>query len=203
MRSLLIIFCLALPAVLNAQPEEKTVTIPDSVKKRCDDLIISEVGKDIYELCVLYKKSLVNKRTFGNGEVRSDYTITYSFRFPQVHEASFNFGFVYTEWAGKERLVSSAFLRNNQTDLPPCLKKSGLKILNYQLVKTVALNQNPEMKKHCDEVKGILVLTQDSLSWHFSVSIPQPNPGGDAEIFINHHVCVDPYTGVVTAKYSD
>jgi hypothetical protein len=198
-RFFIVLIFLSVSAVLIAQPDEKEVTIPDSIKKRCDNLIIADIGKDLFEQCVTYQKCLLKQRTFENGQARSDYTISYMFQFPKVKEASFSFGFVYTNWNGKERLVSSAFLRNNKTDFPAGFKNSGSKIVNYEIVKMVAMNQFPEMKKNPDKVLGSLVLMQDSLRWHFYASLPQ-YPVGDGESYTNFKVYIDPYSGAVIAK---
>ncbi len=185
-----------------SQKNTTEIAVPDSIKKICDKLFVSEIGKAQFLTCVKFKKSSGAKITFGNNEKRLDFKLDYVFSYPTVKEAAVPLTFIYSVFNGKGKVQSGSFLRFGKTDLPPNTKTDGLKIINYKAALAIALETDSIMKKHINKVEGKFVLYYDSFCWHFGYSYPDPNPKSENEDRnIEHHVTIDPFSGKVKAAY--
>jgi hypothetical protein len=168
---------------------------PDSIKVICDKLFIAEMGKKLFHSCIKYEKSYGFKKIFPDKQQRIDYFIDYVFSFPVAKEVTVKVSFIYAVYSGKGHLQSAAFLRENKTDLPSNFKKNGIKIMNYKMAFENAIKEDTVLRYHKDKVQSRLILTQDAFYWCFSYGYPQSTPIGDAEMFDEHRVFIDPYTG--------
>src|SRR4051812_47584355 len=63
------------------------VTVPDSVKKKCDAVIVSEIGNTASTDHVKYIKGDAQSGAYANGDKWKSYTVFYSFGFPNVKES--------------------------------------------------------------------------------------------------------------------
>ena len=118
---------------------------PDSIKKKCDEVIISEIGKTAFTNHVKYIKCDAFK---SNNE--NKYTIFYSFTFPNVKESHVVFSLDYK--SGKGVIKDGAF--KNFTRLPASVKAKGIKVISYSDAKKTALASDPIFNKDPKDLFG-------------------------------------------------
>ena len=115
--------------------------LPDCVKERCDSILISELGDEIFQSCIEFTAYKINKPL--NEQIENPclaqsnhrYTVDYKFSFPSEEKAFFTLGFVCDGYSGSMRIQSKYFYRHNQSDLPFGFKDMGLNIVAYHLKK--------------------------------------------------------------------
>ena len=178
------------------------IAVPDSLKKMCDKLFISEIGKTQFFTCIKFKKSSGTKSIFADNKERKDFKLDYTFCYPSVVEACVDLTFIYSVYSGKGQLQSGSFLRINKSDLPAGTNTNGIKVINYKTAETIALNTDSILKKNMNKVEGKFVLYYDAFYWHFSFSYPDPNPKSESdEKYIQHIVVINPFSGKVKSAY--
>src|ERR1041384_1582246 len=125
---------------------------PDSVRKKCDDVIISEIGKTAFTNNVKFIKADIIKE--GNN---NKYTVFYSFTFPNIRESHVVFSLDYKP--GKGVVKDAAF--KNYTRLPGSIKTKGAKIANYSIAKNAALVSDSVLMNNSQNVYGELSTEYD------------------------------------------
>ncbi|HWY10755.1 MAG TPA: hypothetical protein VN026_05480 [Bacteroidia bacterium] len=126
--------------------------VPDSIKKKCDAVIISEIGNTAFTNNVKYIKSDVF-RTSGN----TKYTIFYSFSFPNVKESHVVFSLDYK--SGKGVIRDAAF--KNYTRLPNSVKLNGTKIISYGDAKKTTIESDSLFRTNQQSLYGELSTEYD------------------------------------------
>jgi len=190
------------PLLMFPQLRTETISVPGGVKKKCDEVLLKDLGKTMFKTCITFQSASGLKKTFNDG-IREEYKVKYLFSFPSVKSASLVLGFEYVDVLGSTRLQSSAFLRSNQSDLPPDIQSKGMDIITYEKAREVALNSDTGMTKHADRVKGEFHLNGEGLFWHFSYSYLDPEYKGNKERQIVLNVFVDPYSGKIKRKFTN
>ncbi len=186
----------------NVISQSNTISIipPDSIKKICNKLLISELGEKMFHVCVKFEKQSGIKRIYTGNAERLEYKLEYKFSFPSVKEATVAVSFLYSVYLGKGHLQSELFLRKDKTDLPANTKNKGLKIIGFNKALEIALSTDTMLLNNKTKVHGAFLLRQDSFYWYFSYGYPSSYPNGDAEKFIEHNVYIEPYNGKVKSS---
>jgi len=191
-RRLLVILLISFTTISSAQ-------LPDCVREKCDSILLSELGADIYSDCVEYIGYKCTKKldtiTDNPCETysRHSYLVRYKFSFPNQDNASFKLRFVCSGYFKKMHVQSEYFLRTNQSDLPAGFKDKGLRIVNYKKIAKKAYKKDSTLQG-----RGVLALSQDKIYWVFSSSEPYVHPNGIGdEAMIVHTAWLDPYSGNV------
>ncbi len=146
--------------------------VPDSIKKKCDAVVISEIGNTAFTNNVKYIKSDVF-RTSGN----TKYTIFYSFTFPNVKESHVVFSLDYK--SGKGVIRDAAF--KNYTRLPSSVKLNGTKIINYADAKKTTMASDTVFKNNQQNLFGEISTEFDEKKkdyyfvWYFYYIAPCKN----------------------------
>jgi hypothetical protein len=142
---------------------------PDSVKKKCDEVVISEIGKNAFNNDVKFIKADLLK---GGGNDK--YTIFYSFTFPNVKESHVVFSLDYKP--GKGVVKDAAF--KNYTRLPKSIKTKGVKIIDYNRAKNAAMAADSMIMHNSTNVYGELSTEYDEKKkdyyfvWYFYSIVP-------------------------------
>ena len=181
--------------------------LPDCVKERCDSILISELGDEIFQSCIEFTAYKINKPL--NEQIENPclaqsnhrYTVDYKFSFPSEEKAFFTLGFVCDGYSGSMRIQSKYFYRHNQSDLPFGFKDMGLNIVAYH---KIAGKASKEMSKYNDDKEpkrwdeAVLAINQNKIYWVFSHREPYRDPSGFGdEAMIVKTVWVDPYSGKI------
>ena len=169
---------------------------PDSVRKKCEEVIVSEIGKDAFNKHVKFIKSdgrLNDKTLIG-------FTLFYSFNFPNVKESHVTFTLDYK--FGKGVVKDIAF--KNHTRMPATIKKNGAKVIGFEEAKKVAIASDTTLKKFSDKLYGEISTDYDSAKkdyyfvWYFYYLEACKNC--EAEMYTTHSVYVNASTGKVLAS---
>ena len=164
MRVKLIIFSLFLSLSNYAQTIYGAVA-PDSIKKKCEQVIVSEIGQNAFNTNV----KLIKSDAHTNNNVLNAYTLFYSFNFPNVKESHVVFTIEYK--LGKGVIKDVAF--KNHTRLPISIKKTGAKVLSYEDAKKAAITSDTILKKFSSSLYGEISTEYDTekkdyyFIWHF------------------------------------
>ncbi len=138
---------------------------PDSIKKKCDQIIINEIGQEAFTNNVRLIKSDAHTKE----NVLHAFTIFYSFNFPNVKESHVVFTIEYK--LGKGVIKDAAF--KNYTRLPASIKKDGGKVVSFQEAKKTAMKADTTLKKNSDKLYGEISTDYDTAKkdyyfiWHF------------------------------------
>lgn len=194
MRSLffIIVLCFAVSGDNIAQTIYGAMA-PDSIRKKCEAVIISEVGKTAYDNNVKFIKSDGHTKE----QVLNGFTLFYSFNFPNVKESHVIFTLEYK--FGKGVVKDIAF--KNYTRLPASIKKSGAKVISYNEAKNIALKADTTLKKFSDKLYGEISTEYDDTKkeyyfvWYFYYLEACKNC--EAEMYTTHSVYVNASTGKV------
>ena len=186
--------------------------LPECVKEKCDSILNSELGENIYKSCVTYIGYECTQKLDTildnpcKAETRHSYFFRYKFCFPNHEKAFINLGFYCAGYYGKMHVQSEYFYRKEQSDLPTDFKAKGLEIVDYL---KIAKQASKEMAKITGDKEfklwegGVLALNQDKFYWVFSIREPYRDPSGFGdEAYIVHLVTVDPYTGKIISSSS-
>ena len=185
-----------------AQADIRKISPPDSIRKMCDRLILSEVGEEIFRACVRFDTCVLKTKVFENQEIRKDYLMNYLFEYPKEKKASVRFSMNYTVSAKKNHLHSEAFYRTDKTDLPANVKINGVNILSYGEILNLSLTSDSILRKNEKNVSGIFILAQRSFLWHLSFrTLKTSDQIDDAEMSSTYNVIVNPYSGKIEASY--
>lgn len=166
---------------------------PDSIKKKCEQIIISEIGQNAYTKNVKFIKS--DAHTKDN--VLNAFTLFYSFNFPNVKESHVVFTIEYK--LGKGILKDVAF--KNHTRLPGSIKKTGAKVLSYEEAKKVAVTSDTILKKYSSSLYGEISTDYDTSKkdyyfvWHFYHL--EPCKKCEAEMYSTQSAYINASTGKV------
>lgn len=145
---------------------------PDSIKKKCDAVIISEIGNTAfannvkYIKCDAFKDKGVNK-----------YTVFYSFTFPNVKESHVVFSLDYK--SGNGVIKDGAF--KNYTRLPASVKLNGAKVIPYADAKKTTMSSDTLFKNNQQNLFGEISTEYDEKKkdyffvWYFYYIAPCKN----------------------------
>ena len=136
---------------------------PDSIQKKCQQIITEEIGANAFSNNVRFIKS--DAHTKDN--VLNAFTLFYSFNFTNVKESHVVFTIEYK--LGKGVIKDVAF--KNHTRLPGSIKKSGAKVISYEEAKKVAIKNDTILKKRSGNFSFPLL---------FSLNL-SPNPNLERE----------------------
>jgi hypothetical protein len=199
MRLFLPIFVMLFPLVVKAQADMPP--FPDSLKARCEQILIHELGREVTDSCVSFKSYThrqvpvtVNNQPSGTRHI---YEATWEFTFPGVVGAKLELGFNVFVYNQQVVIQSARFLRPNQSDLPPGFAQKGLQIIGRNMALGIARHTDEFLNRHANMVMESLVTEQNRIVWIFEYGYTTGNPQGDAELYISHAVWIDPYTGDV------
>lgn len=166
---------LLIPALLALKANAQTVygtVAPDSIRTKCDNVIITEIGKTAFEKNVKLIKCDAHK---GNGNDK--YTLFYSFSFPNIRESHVVFSLDYK--MGKGVVKDAAF--RNFTRLPNSIKTKGAKVVDYSRAKNAALAADSVLMHNSSNVYGELSTEYDEKKkdyffvWYFYSIVPCKN----------------------------
>jgi len=166
---------------------------PDSVRKKCEAVIINEIGQNAYNNNVKFIKSDGHTKE----KVLNGFTLFYSFNFPNVKESHVIFTLEYK--FGKGVVKDIAF--KNYTRLPASIKKNGAKVVSYEEAKKAALNADTTLKKFSDKLYGEISTEYDDTKkeyyfvWYFYYLEACKNC--EAEMYTTHSVYVNATNGKV------
>ncbi|MBP7809158.1 MAG: hypothetical protein KA163_07695 [Bacteroidia bacterium] len=138
---------------------------PDSIKKKCEQIIVSEIGQSAFNTNVKFIKSDMHTKS----NVMNAFTLFYSFNFPNVKESHVVFTIEYK--LGKGVIKDVAF--KNHTRLPGSIKKTGAKVVTFEDAKKAAVASDTILKKHIDKLYGEISTEYDTekkdyyFVWHF------------------------------------
>lgn len=169
---------------------------PDSIKKKCEAVIISEIGNTVFKNNVKFIKSDAHTKE----KVLNSYSLFYSFTFPNVNESHVVFTMEYQLNGNKSGVVKDIAYKN-YTRLPSGLKKNGAKIITYSDAKKTALAADTSLKKFENKLYGELSTEYDALKkdyyfvWYFYYLEPCKNC--EAEMYTTHNVFIDASSGKV------
>lgn len=122
---------------------------PDSIRKQCEKVIISEIGANAFTNHVKFIKSDAHTKE----KVLNGYTLFYSFGFPNVKESHVVFTIDYKLSPSKNGVVQDAALKN-YTRLPIALKKKDISVISYNDAKKSAVAADTVLKKYQDKLYG-------------------------------------------------
>jgi hypothetical protein len=166
---------LLIPALLSVRAYSQTfygTVAPDSIRTKCDQVIVSEIGKTAFEKNVKLIKCDAFK---GNGNDK--YTLFYSFKFPNVSESHVIFTLDYKP--GKGVVKDAAF--KNYTRLPASIKTKGAKIVEFSRAKNAALASDSVLMHNSSNVYGELSTEYSEKKkdyffvWYFYSIVPCKN----------------------------
>jgi hypothetical protein len=189
---------LLIPALLSLKAYSQTIygtVAPDSIRAKCDDVVISEIGKAAFDKNVKLIKCDAYK---ANGNDK--YTLFYSFGFPNVKESHVVFTLDYKP--GKGIIKDAAF--KNHTRLPNSIKTKGAKIMDYTWAKNAALASDSVLMHNSSSVYGELSTEYDEKKkdyffvWYFYSIVPCKNCKDKP--FSMSSAYVDAATGKAIAK---
>lgn len=192
MRAKLIILAFLAIGLRNYSQTIYEAPLPNDVKQKCEEVIISEIGKNTFATHVKYIKTDVLK-----GAADTKYTVFYSFNFPNVKESHVVFSLDYQ--AGKGIVKDAAF--KNHTRLPGSIKKDGAKVLSFEAAKKLAIASDTILKKHSDKVYGEISSDYDTekkdyyFVWHFYHL--EPCKKCEAEMYTTQSAYINASTGKV------
>ncbi len=164
---------------------------PDSVRKKCEAVILSEIGQNAFNKHVKFIKSDGHL----NGSVLNGFTLFYSFNFPNVKESHVIFTIDYK--FGKGVVKDIAF--KNHTRMPANIKKNGAKVIGFEEAKKVAITSDTTLKKYSDKLYGEISTDYDNTKkdyyfvWYFYYLEPCKNC--EADSYNAHNVYIDAVTG--------
>jgi hypothetical protein len=177
------------------------ITVPDSIKKKCDEVIISEIGQPAFNASVKYIKCDMLK------SLNSDsYTVFYAFTFPNVRESHVIFSVNYKKDLKQGGVVKDGAFKN-YTRLPLSVKTKGSKVIPYAEAKKIAVNCDSIMKKNQDKLFGEISTDYNDkkkdyfFTWYFYYL--EPCKGCPSEQYKTYSVYIDASSGKVlnsTAK---
>ena len=176
------------------------VTPPDSIKMKCDKVIISEIGKKAFDANIHYIKSDSQKGVYPTGENWISYTLFYSFNFPNIKQSHVIFSLNY-----KKDLTKSAVMKDiafkNYTRLPESIKSKGTKAVSYEEAKKAAMEAEPVLKANPTKLYGEISTEYDEIKkeyvfvWYFYFM--EPNKKSEAEQYTTYSVLIDAGTGKI------
>lgn len=179
-------------------------SLPINIKKSCDSVVISEIGKTAFEANVHYIKCDNQRGAFTTGEKWNNYTVFYSFNFPNIKESHVVFSLVYRSTDKKTGVVKDVAFKN-YTRLPESIKKKGVKIIPFEEAKKVAMNADEVLKKNSAKMYSEISTEYDAAKkdynfvWYFYFMEPVQN--SEAEQYTTHSVLINGETGkVITAN---
>lgn len=192
----IIIFIIPFFAAISLQAQTIYGAIaPDSIKKKCDAVIVSEIGKDNFDKHVKLIKS--DAHTFNN--VLKAYTLFYSFNFPNVQESHAVFTIEYKfDETGKGKVVKDAAFKNF-TRLPGTIKKTGVKVISYSDAKKAALLSDTTLNKYSNQLYGEISTEYDETKkdyffvWYFYYLGPCKNC--KQEMYTTYSAYINAITG--------
>ncbi len=129
------------------------VAPPDTIRTKCDNVIISEIGKTAFENNVRFIKCDLQKTTTNNKETGYSYTLYYSFFFANVKESHVIFSLDY-KFNAKQRGVIKDGAFKNFTRLPESIKILGAKIISYNDAKKIAVAADTVLKRYQSKLYG-------------------------------------------------
>jgi len=169
---------------------------PDSIRKKCEAVIISEIGNTVFKNNVKFIKSDAHTKE----KVLNSYTLFYSFTFPNVKESHVVFTMEYNLSGNKSGVIKDIAYKNH-TRLPSDLKKTGAKIISYNDAKKTALATDTSLKKFENKLYGELSTEYDNIKkdyyfvWYFYYMEPCKNC--EAEMYTTHNVFINASNGKV------
>jgi hypothetical protein len=155
------------------------IIAPDSVLKKCEKAIISDIGKTAYLRSVRLIKCDLNSN--GNS---SNYSVFYAFKFPEITESHVIFTLNYISDEKGARLVRDTALKNF-TRLPSALKTKNIKAMGYFDARKIASDSDPVMSANANKLYGELSTDYDPkrkdyyFTWHFYLMEPCKNCGSE------------------------
>ena len=164
---------------------------PDSIKTKCEQVITNEIGNAAYKTNVKFIKS--DAHTKNN--VLNAFTLFYSFNFPNIKESHVVFTIEYK--LGKGVIKDVAF--KNYTRLPVSIKKTGVKVIDFEEAKKVAVNSDTILKKNSSKLYGEISTDYDAAKkdyyfvWHFYHL--EPCKKCEAEMYTTQSAYIDAGTG--------
>lgn len=147
-RTFLFSFLIIITASLLRAQTSYNISVPDSIKKKCDEVVISEIGKSAFEGSVKYIKSDLQK---NNGA--ENYIVFYAFTFPNVKESHVIFT-ITCKLEGKHAAVVKDAAFKNYTRLPQNIKTKNVKVISYAEAKKIAVSKDPVLKKNESKLYG-------------------------------------------------
>lgn len=196
MSRIIILFILSLSSVIQLKSQTIYGAIaPDSIKKKCDAVIVSEIGNDNFGKYV----KLIKSDAHTKNNVLNAYTLFYSFNFPNVKESHVVFTLEYKlDDKGKGSIVKDVAFKNH-TRLPLSIKKNGVKVISYADAKKAAVTCDTTLKKYSDKLYGEISTEYDSAKkdyffvWYFYYLGPCKNC--EAEMYTTHSAYIDAVSG--------
>ena len=175
-------------------------SLPLPVKKSCDSVVISEIGKAAFDANVHYIKCDNQSGTFTGGEKWNNYTVFYSFNFPNVKESHVIFSLVHRSTDKKIGVVKDVAFKN-YTRLPESIKKKGVKIISYEEAKKIAIGADEMLKKNATRLYAEISTEYDAAKkdynfvWYFYHMEPVKN--SEAESYTTYSVLINGETGKI------
>lgn len=166
---------------------------PDSIQKKCEQIIVNEIGQNAFTNNV----KLIKSDAHTNNGLLNAYTLFYSFNFPNVKESHVVFTIEYK--LGKGAMKDMAF--KNFTRLPGSIKKTGAKVLSFDAAKKVAISSDTILKRHSDKLYGEISSDYDTekkdyyFVWHFYHL--EPCKKCEAEMYTTQSAYINASTGKV------
>lgn len=177
-------------------------SLPINIKRSCDSVIISEIGKAAFDANVHYIKCDSQKGTFTGGESYNNYTVFYSFNFNGIKESHVVFSIVF-RLGGKPTGVLKDVAFKNYTRLPASIKKKGVKCISYADAKKIAIGSDETLKKNADKLYAEISTEYDlekkdyCFVWYFYYMEPTKKEG--AEVYTTYSVLINAETGKIMA----
>ncbi len=175
--------------------------LPSCVKEKCEIILKKELGNEIFNKYVHfegYKCKLKLDSVTGSpckSFSRHEYLVKFSFTFPKIKTAKLNLGFICTGFYGDFYVQSALYYRSEQSDLPKDFINKGFDLINYNIIKSKACKTDSLIQKQFTD--GTLAIVNDKIYWVFEANEPYENKTGDAEMYTNHVIYIDPYTGEI------
>lgn len=169
---------------------------PDSIYKKCEQVIISEIGSKAYKDNVRFIKSDAHTRD----KILNSYTFFYAFSFPNVKESHVVFTLQYKFDEKKPGVIKDIAFKNH-TRLPGSIKTKGVKVVSFTDAKKIALKADTTLKKFQDKLYGEISTDYDAAKkdyyfvWYFYYLEPCKNC--EAEMYTTHSVYIDAVSGKI------
>lgn len=176
------------------------VPVPLEIKKKCDAVIISEIGQKAFEKNIHFIKCDAKEGTYSDGGNWKKYTVYYSFVFDNVKESHVIFSLDYKE-DPKESSVKKDIAFKNYTRLPGSIKTKGAKIIDYAAAKKLAIDADPVFKQNQEKLYGEISTEYDNdkkdyfFMWYFYHMEPCKNC--EAEMYSTSSVYINAHTGKI------
>ena len=173
---------------------------PADVKKSCDSVIISEIGKIAFENNVRYFKCDAGKGIYNNGEGWTTYTLFYSFNFTDVKESHIIFSLIFKTDPYQSGIMKDVAFKN-YTRLPESIQKKGIKIIDYAEAQKIAMKADPVLGKNAAKLDGEISTEYDvkkkeyRFVWYFYYRDPCRNC--EAEMYTVYSALINASTGKV------